>query len=86
MGVSGRPILASALSRESRVTFPGDQLNEAGIAAQTRAAPMEANMPRFFITISRLLTRNQQTSHALGSLTWLDSTFVDEMQKFRRLC
>ena len=47
MGVSGRPILASALSSENRVTFPGNQLNEAGTAVQTRAA--EANMLSFFI-------------------------------------
>jgi hypothetical protein len=37
VAVRGRPTLASAVSREKSVTFAGDQLNEAGTAAQTRA-------------------------------------------------
>jgi hypothetical protein len=34
---SRRELFSSAVSRENSVTFAGDQLNEAGTAAQTRA-------------------------------------------------
>jgi hypothetical protein len=41
--VRGRPTLAPALAGEDIVPVAGDQLNEAGTAAQTRAALTEAN-------------------------------------------
>jgi hypothetical protein len=64
VAVRGRPILASAVSRE---TFAGDQLNEAGTAAQTRAPPTEtANRLSFFMIVSRLITRKLTGSRAPG--------------------
>jgi hypothetical protein len=56
------------VSRENSVTFAGDQLNEAGTAAQTRAALMEANRLSFFMIFSQLMTTNKQTSYVPGSL------------------
>src|SRR4029450_832611 len=56
VAVRGRPTLASAVSRENSVTFACDQLNEAGTAAQTRAALTEANRLSFFMIVSRLMT------------------------------
>ena len=44
--------LGVSVLRENSVTFAGDQLNEAGTAAQTRAALTEANMLNFFMIVS----------------------------------
>jgi hypothetical protein len=40
------------VSRENSVTFAGDQFNEAGTAAQTRAALTEAKRLNFFMIVS----------------------------------
>ena len=50
----GRPTLASAVFKEKTVVFAGDDLNEAGTAAQTRAALTEtANWLSLFMIVSR---------------------------------
>jgi hypothetical protein len=56
VAVRGRPTAASAVSKENNVSFAGDQLNEAGTAAQTRAVLTEtANRLSFFMIVSRLI-------------------------------
>jgi len=42
MGVSGRPTLASAVSRDRAMVFAGDHCNENGTAAHIKAAPTVA--------------------------------------------
>ena len=49
VAVRGRPILASAVSSENK--FARDQFNEAGTAAQIRAALTEANRLSFYMMV-----------------------------------
>ena len=67
VAVRGRPTLASAVSRENLV---GDQLNEAGTAAQTKAVLAErANTLSFFmIIVSRLVPTKLTKRRPAGSL------------------